>query len=138
MHRRHANPPSAFVVDTDWKLDRGAEAAKHLLALGKERPTAIFCASDTLAAVVIREAHHRGLRVPEDLSVVGFSGSTLCVSLDPQLTSISQPFTEMGHRCAQRLTKALGKSKAAPHKPTNELVPVTLMEGQSTARAPKI
>jgi DNA-binding LacI/PurR family transcriptional regulator len=137
MRRRHATPPPSFVIDTDWDSKRAAAATCHLLSLGKERPTAIFCANDTLAAAVIREARHLGLSVPEDLSVVGFSGSSLCESLDPPLTSISQPFVEMGHRCAQQLTKALGKTKSVHLKPTSELVPVSLLRGESTAAAPK-
>ncbi|XHR31016.1 MAG: LacI family DNA-binding transcriptional regulator [Chthoniobacteraceae bacterium] len=137
MQRRHVNPPPAFVADVDWDCKKAAEETNRLLSLGKERPTAIFCANDKLAAAVIREVRNHGLRVPKDLSVVGFSGSTLCESLDPRLISVSQPFLEMGHRCAQRLTKALGKAKAVPLKPTSEIVPVTLLKGESTAVAPK-
>lgn len=138
MRRRQADIPPSFVVDADWNTERAAAAARSLLSLGKKRPTAIFCASDTMAAVVIREARHLGLRIPEDISVIGFSGSMLCGSLDPILTSVFQPFVEMGHRCAQRLTKALSKTKPVTLKPTNELVAVCLHEGQSTAVAPEL
>lgn len=135
--RRGQTPPESFVVDTNWEATKASAATQKLLSLGEARPTAIFCANDKLAAIVIREAHRLGLRVPEDLSVIGFSGSTLCESLDPPLTSISQPFKEMGHRCTRWLEKALNKTKAVPLKPTTELVPVTLHLGESTAPVPK-
>lgn len=139
MKRRQAKIPASFVVDTDWNPAKAAIAIDHLLSLGKKlRPTAIFCANDTLAALAIREARHRGLQVPEDLSVIGFSGSSLCVSLDPPLTSVSQPFREMGRHCGRYLTQTLARSKSLPRKISRELIPVTLLHGQSTAAAPKI
>lgn len=137
MKRRGVSLPPAFVVDTDWNIDIGRKAVHTLLKLPKNRPTAIFCANDRLAAAAIREARRLGFRLPEDLSVVGFSGSSLCESLDPPLTSIAQPFDEMGFKCAHWLTKALTKSKSVPLKPTSELVAVKLVQRESTAPAPK-
>lgn len=138
MNRRHAKILPSFVVDTDWNPGKAVSAIAHLLSLEKLRPTAIFCANDTLAALVIREARHRGLRVPEDLSVIGFSGSSLCASIDPPLTSISQPFREMGQLCGRYLTQTLGRAKPLPRKLSTEEVPVSLLLGQSTTVAPKI
>ncbi len=138
MNRHGVKPPPEFVVDTDWSLIKGTEVTTKLLGMGKLRPTAIFCANDRLAAAVIREARRLRLQVPKDLSVIGFSGSSLCESLDPPLTSVAQPFELMGSKCAQWIDKALAKTKSVPLKPTREQVGVKLLEGKSTAIAPKL
>lgn len=136
MKRRNAKVPASFIVDTAWSTDKAMTAINYLLSLEKSRPTAIFCANDKLAALVIREARHRKFRIPEDLSVIGFSGSSLCESIDPPLTSIDQPFREMGKQCGRYLTKMLRQSKNLPRRASRELVGVKLLAGQSTTVAP--
>ncbi|MDJ0350091.1 substrate-binding domain-containing protein [Cryobacterium sp. PH29-G1] len=59
-------------------------------------PTAIFAASDSIALGVLAEAHRRGLRVPQDLSVVGFDGTSNGALAVPRLTSVAQPLFDMG------------------------------------------
>ena len=71
-----------------------------------ERPTAVFAATDEIAAGVIEAARVRGLRVPEDLSVVGFDDTDVARLLSPPLTTVRQPLREMGRvalRTALRL-----------------------------------
>lgn len=103
------------------------------LLQSKERPTALVCSNDLLAIRCIRAAHLAGLRVPNDLSVVGFDGILLGEDLTPMLSTITQPNTEMG-RCATRLlVQALAGGK--PISPTSS---VTLAHafraGESCAR----
>lgn len=59
-------------------------------------PTAIFASSDTVALGVLDEARRRNLKVPEDLSVIGFDGTSLAEQTLPRLTSVAQPLKEMG------------------------------------------
>jgi DNA-binding LacI/PurR family transcriptional regulator len=80
------------------------EAATALLAR-PERPTAVVAHDDLLAAGVLRAAHQLGLRVPEDVAVVGFDGSDLAEALG--LTSVSQPFEESGAVAARALQAVL-------------------------------
>jgi LacI family transcriptional regulator len=71
-----------------------------------ERPTAIFAVTDESAAGVIEAARSRGLRVPEDVSIVGFDDTPLARLLSPPLTTVRQPLREMGQvalRTALRL-----------------------------------
>ncbi|MCW2811903.1 MAG: LacI family transcriptional regulator [Friedmanniella sp.] len=73
----------------------GVAGGAELLDL-PERPTAVFAATDELAAGVIEAARVRGLRVPQDLSVVGFDDTELASLLSPPLTTVRQPLREMG------------------------------------------
>ncbi|MEU1268307.1 LacI family DNA-binding transcriptional regulator [Streptomyces sp. NPDC005799] len=86
----------------------GVEHGGRLLAV-EPRPTAVFAASDELAAGVIEAARLRGLRVPDDLSVVGFDNTPLAQVISPPLTTIHGPVPEMGSvalRTALRLAAA--------------------------------
>ena len=73
----------------------GVAGARTLLAL-PEPPTAIFAGSDATALGVLEEARRQGLRIPADLSLVGFDGTKLTEQTLPRLTSVAQPLKEMG------------------------------------------
>ncbi len=99
-----AFPSAPVAVSTDSTIDEGFRATAELLDTG-ERLTAIIAQSDLLAIGAIRAAEARGLRVPEDLSVVGFDG----VRVDGfarRLTTIRQPVVEMGRLAAQAVLAA--------------------------------
>lgn len=91
-----------LVVQGDYHFESGLAQGRALLA-ATPRPTAIFASNDEMAAGVIQAAGEMGLRVPEDLSVVGFDDSTLACRLTPPLTTIRQPTVEL----ASRVTEAL-------------------------------
>ncbi len=84
-----------LVVYSDWRIERGTEAARQLLALS-DPPTAIFGFNDNVAVGALHAAHERNLRVPEDLSIVGFDDTEHAVIVSPRLTSVRQPLAEMG------------------------------------------
>ncbi|GCE31308.1 LacI family transcriptional regulator [Dictyobacter alpinus] len=79
----------------DFTLDGGYKAAQRLLAL-THRPTAIFAFNDVMAVGAIRAAHEHNLRVPEDISVVGFDDSPFASFVTPALTTVRQPSYELG------------------------------------------
>lgn len=85
-----------------YTFDSGVACAQALLDL-PEPPTAIFCGNDEMAAGVYRVALGRGLRIPEDLSVVGFDDSPLASRLWPPLTSVRLPIRDMGRFAAEKL-----------------------------------
>jgi LacI family transcriptional regulator len=85
----------SLVAKGDFTVAGGMAAAEHLLALS-ERPTAIFAFNDNMAIGTLRAAWARGLRVPEDLSVVGFDDSEIAALIVPALTTVRQPLQEMG------------------------------------------
>ncbi len=84
-----------LVVYSDWRIERGTEAARQLLALS-DPPTAIFGFNDNVAVGALHAARERNLRVPEDLSIVGFDDTEHAVIVTPRLTSVRQPLAEMG------------------------------------------
>ncbi len=92
--------PRRHVVSTLFTVEGGQAAANELLEAGH---TAIVCASDLMALGAIRAAHSRGLRVPEDVSVVGFDDSLLIAFTEPPLTTVRQPVTAMGRAAVDAL-----------------------------------
>jgi DNA-binding LacI/PurR family transcriptional regulator len=113
-------------------VDEGAAAGRLLLDVDpSRRPTAIVAQSDVLAAGVLQAAAELGLRVPEDLSVVGFDGAELPWLTPTRLTTVVQPSDEKG-RLAARAAMDLVEGGA----PTRVLLPVELRVGTTSGRAP--
>lgn len=73
-----------------------------------DRPDAVFAVSDVYAAAVIKAAHKRGLRVPDDISVIGFDNTDLSLITEPSITTIHQPSFEIGYQSCELL---IGKIK---------------------------
>ena len=73
-----------------------------------ERPTAIFASNDEMAAGVYKVAYALGLKIPDDLSVVGYDDSPLALRLSPSLTTVRLPIRDMGRRAAEKL---IGKER---------------------------
>jgi LacI family transcriptional regulator len=78
-----------------------------LLLDGPQPPTAIFAFNDNMAVGVLRAARARGIRVPEDLSVVGFDDSEQAAIVTPALTTVRQPLAEMGRMAVSLLLRLL-------------------------------
>ena len=95
-----------LVMEADYSIAGGEVAAARLLDLAN-RPTAIFALNDNMAVAVLREARKRGLRVPEDLSVVGFDDSEQASIVTPALTSVRQPLAEMGRMAVSLLLRLI-------------------------------
>jgi LacI family transcriptional regulator len=95
-----------LVVDGDFDYASGFEGARRLLAL-PDRPTAVFAASDEMAMGVYEAARQRGLRVPEDLSVVGFDDLPQACWTSPPLTTVRQPLSEMGMLAVRTVLRLL-------------------------------
>lgn len=116
--------------------DAAYDGAKLLLGLD-ERPTAILCFSDVVAQAVVHAAQDAGLRVPEDLSVVGFDDSPVAKRMRPALTTVRQDFTAKGRAAASALTAAIAAQRAGSKPRARHLVlPTELVVRDSTAPAP--
>ena len=88
-------PDSALQVTGDFTQRSGFQAARQLLALA-ERPTAIFAVNDVSAFGAIEAVKDAGLRVPEDISVIGFDNIPQASQVFPALSTVEQPLLEMG------------------------------------------
>jgi LacI family transcriptional regulator len=104
------------------------QAIRHLLV--NEKPSAVFCVSDLFAIYTMMVASELGLRVPEDLSIIGFDSLESCERSNPPLTSVRQPVLEIAKRATEILVnRALGQ----PVESWRVILPTQLDVRQSTA-----
>ena len=87
-----------------FRFKPALECARQILA-GPDRPTAIFAANDEMAAAVCFAANSLGLRVPDDLSVVGFDDVAIATTMWPPLTTVAQPYAQMARESVRLLTE---------------------------------
>jgi DNA-binding LacI/PurR family transcriptional regulator len=127
---RHLAETDGFVSLTLFGVEGGEVAAERLLAEGV---TGIVCGSDLMALGAIRAARRRGLRVPRDVSVIGFDDSPLIAFTDPPLTTLRQPVTAMAVAAARCLVDEIN-GHGAPH--SEYLFRPELVVRDSTAVAP--
>jgi LacI family transcriptional regulator, repressor for deo operon, udp, cdd, tsx, nupC, and nupG len=99
-------PEADLIAAGTFSFESGEAAMHRLLAL-RPRPSAIFCGNDEMAIGAIKAARARGLRVPADLSIVGFDDIPYAAAFDPALTTIQQPRREMGRLAATLLIEQL-------------------------------
>ena len=95
-----------FVRSAEVTTDGGAAGASALLRL-KERPTAVFCSSDEMALGALHILQRAGLRVPEDISVMGFDDTRYAAIASPPLSTVAQPAHDIGRRVAERMIRAI-------------------------------
>ena len=107
----------------------GYNATQQLIANGRPFP-ALFAAADVMAIGAIRALHNNGLRVPRDVSVMGFDGLPLGSFLVPQLSSVIQAAQQMAKRSVELLIERIEHGGAASH----ESVPYALYQRESTRR----
>ncbi|WP_440708980.1 LacI family DNA-binding transcriptional regulator [Herbiconiux sp. YIM B11900] len=99
------DPDSVPIFTGDYRQASGYELAEKALA-ATPAPTALICANDLMAIGAMEYCREVGLRVPDDVSVVGFDDLPIASMLTPQLTSVRQPAREMGFRAASVLLDA--------------------------------
>jgi DNA-binding LacI/PurR family transcriptional regulator len=117
--------------------DTGYETGRELLAIDP-RPTAVLCFSDAIAAGVIRAAHDAGLRVPRDVTVVGFDDNPLSRRIEPALTTVRQDAEEKGRAAAGALLKAIEQAREGRKSKARHLVlPTELIVRASSAAPPR-
>ncbi|MDF9277118.1 LacI family DNA-binding transcriptional regulator [Arthrobacter sp. EH-1B-1] len=102
--------PAEHTAVTMFSIEGGHSAAVELLDSGH---TGIVCASDVMALGAIRAARSRGLRVPEDVSIVGFDDSPLMAFTDPPLTTLRQPVSAMAEAAVQALLTELSGERSS-------------------------
>ncbi|HEX7028292.1 MAG TPA: LacI family DNA-binding transcriptional regulator [Gammaproteobacteria bacterium] len=106
MSARNVPVNEDWVIKAPISVDGGRQAAKQLLTLAS-RPTALFCANDEMALGAIHEIKQAGLRVPGDISVIGFDNMLYGEISDPPLTTIEQPAEQIGERSTRCLLKLI-------------------------------
>jgi DNA-binding LacI/PurR family transcriptional regulator len=112
----------------------GLAAADALLDHPAGRPTAIFCWRDEAALVAIQACQRRGLRVPDDISIVGFSDLSAAWLSSPPLTTCMSPWEEMGQLAMRELVRSL--KEGFDPSPRVIQIPSGLIIRESTGRVP--
>jgi DNA-binding LacI/PurR family transcriptional regulator len=115
----------------DWLASSGVTALDAIL---EEAPDidGLFAASDLMALGAIRLAHRRGIRIPDDLAIVGFDGLEEAAHFTPSLTTVAQPLTEMGRAAVRELVTGFEGDAGDAAAPVRTLVlPTTLIYGES-------
>jgi LacI family transcriptional regulator len=105
-----------------YTYESGVAAAHELFAL-EARPTAVFCLNDEMATGVYTAAREAGLRIPQDVSVVGYDDAPIAVRLWPPMTSVRLPLRDMGRMAGEMLVpNALREKRADAHEVQPQLV----------------
>jgi len=123
-------PDNNYITYGNFDISGGYRGACAMLD-SKDPPTAIFAGSDLQAYGVYQAARERGVRIPEDLSVIGFDNVPMCEWMAPKLTTISQPLEEMA-RQGVRMVMAMAYQGERP-TPTKLELATELVVRESTA-----
>ncbi|MBC8140507.1 MAG: LacI family DNA-binding transcriptional regulator [Armatimonadetes bacterium] len=120
-----------FAPPGDYFFDSVTERVTNLMALPPgERPTALFCGSDGIASNALRALGRLGLRVPEDVSVLGHDDLPDAAQEHPPLTTMRQPFPAIGKAVVDELLAIIAKTATPGRK---QLLPTQLVVRQSVA-----
>lgn len=117
-----------WVVEGDFSINSGFQATKRILEW-EPRPTAIFASNDEMAIGAIKAIKERSLRVPQDISVVGFDDIQFAGAYDPSLTTIAQPREEIGGKAMEILCDLLA---GKPIAQTQVILPGVLVVRESS------
>ncbi|MFB1099359.1 MULTISPECIES: catabolite control protein A [Bacillaceae] len=117
-----------YIVKANNTYNSGLEAAKQLADLA-DRPSAVFVSSDEMALGVIHGFQDNGLRVPEDIEVVGYDNTRLATMVRPTLSTVVQPTYDIGAVAMRLLTKLMNKEEVSEK---NVILPHRIIERNST------
>ncbi len=98
LKKNDLEPDRKLIKEGDYTYESGYEAGKQLLRKSRDDFTAIFCSDDLMAFGVIQAIRKKGMKVPDDYSIVGFDDMYFSSISSPQLTTVAQPVKEMAFR----------------------------------------
>lgn len=134
LNRTSHSDVSIAVVEGNFTFRSGTELAAQLFDT-PDRPTALVCANDDMAAGALFTAHKLGLNVPGDISITGFDDTPVSQIVWPPLTTVHQPLRQMGAKAVELLVSACaGENGAVANEATEQVVPYELILRQSTSR----
>jgi len=125
-------PRAEWIVQGDFEPESGYQAMQQILSQ-KQRPTAVFCGGDIMAMGAICAADEMGLRVPQDISVIGYDNVRNARYFAPALTTVHQPKAQLGEKALEMLLDRITSKREVSQ--TIEVHP-TLIERRSVADGP--
>lgn len=123
-------------VEGNHTMEGGIAAMRKILALTK-RPTAVICSNDMTAIGVLREGYDRGVRIPRDLSVIGFDDIRLAQFVTPPLTTVKMSQSEIARLAFNALLAEVQRTTPSPNG-TEYILRTSLVLRDSTAMAPNV
>ncbi len=102
----------SLMFEGDYTMTSGQALAASIV---DKHPTAVFAANDMMAIGLMREARNHGLKIPEDLSVIGFDNLTLASLIDTPLTTVHQPLKSLGEHAADMMLEKIKLSQTLNH-----------------------
>ena len=121
--------PDDYIFRNVFTYDDGKNVLRKMAAM-TDKPTAIFTGSDEVAAGVISEAKRRGIRIPNDLAVVGYDNQAVTELVDPMITTVNQPVKEMGQLAMKVMIEKINDKNYRAKEV--HLLPLTLIVREST------
>lgn len=115
-----AGLPVLDVLEGNWSAESGYQMGGRLVDQGL--PDAVFCSNDLMALGLLSSLNDLGVRVPDDLSLVGFDDVEGSAFFQPPLTTVRQPFEELGARCVETLLEAIEGRAPQDHRIRPSLV----------------
>ncbi|HLZ61758.1 MAG TPA: LacI family DNA-binding transcriptional regulator [Ktedonosporobacter sp.] len=129
-------PDETLIQEGDFMTTGGRSCAQtFFMRPESERPTAIFAGSDLMAYGVMSAAQEFHLRIPEDIALVGFDDNPSSAHMQPALTTVRQPFSDMGQRAIELLLQLIEQSRSARQRRYEN---GQQSHGRSTEEAPRI
>lgn len=116
-----------WVFDGDYTKNCGGDALKYYFS-NKDRPTAVISSTDLMAIGFYEKSIELGLKIPDDISIIGFDGHEICSYTNPPLATMIQPLEEMGLEAAKLL---INKIENNFNEPKHLVFPVKLSQGGS-------
>ncbi len=135
-HGRASSRPASWQQEADHRVEGGHHAMQRMLRSGERRPTAVLTSNDLTAIGAMGAIHEAGLRIPGDISVMGFDGIELSAYTQPALTTMAVSRGELAAKAFRSLLHH--KEDAAKKTHVNEhVIEPTLLVRQTTAPPPR-
>lgn len=125
--------PNQILTYLSEEVDSILPQRIKLILKSENRPTGIFCYNDQIAYMVLNIAHTLNLKIPEDLSIVGFDDSALSDIMDPKLTSITHPKEKMGRDAANLIIKLINNNNHFEDSDSILYEPVLVIRNSTTS-----
>jgi LacI family transcriptional regulator len=133
LRTHHLPIENSLIFEGDFHQPSGYEGANTFLNLSSP-PTAIFASNDVMAMGAIEAVRVHGLRIPEDMSILGFDDIPQVANLHPRLTTVRQPLEQMGRVAVQMLLDILKD----PQKPASRIELPTELVVRDSCQAPRV
>ncbi len=135
MREAGLEPRAEWVKQGYFSFESGVEVGNAFFAKGATRPTAIFSSNDDMAFGMMSVAQQMGVKIPDDVSIVGFDDTPGCTLIWPHLTTIRQPVHDMAYAAADiLLSRNSVDENAPPFTAVTRELPFTLIERDSARK----